>query len=118
MKYTDENIAWLVQEVHNLAKQVMNHKTAINELGEKEYIMSVEFDAAKVAFETYQTNVKAAVSALHVKVSDFTTQVEALTTTVVQLTTEVNTPHEDTAHLVALAEEIAKATSDLAAAVA
>lgn len=116
-RYTDENIAWLVQEVHNLQKVVMNHKLAINELGERENEMSAEFDVANEKFDAYAANVSTAVTNLKTLASDFQVQVSALAGQVAALTAELGHPNEDTAKLVELAAKIQKATDDLAVAV-
>ena len=116
-QYTDENIAWLVQQVHGLLQTVEVHKKAINELGEREDKMSAQFDTASAKFDAYQTNVMTAVGAFQTEVTSLNVQLGALAQSLAAATA-AGTVNPDAQNLVALAAKIDTAVATLATAVA
>jgi hypothetical protein len=90
--------------LEELETMIATHAAAINELGEREYQMTVEFDALKAAHEDLKTKVVAAATTVM-------TKVDALTKQVKDLNDELALPHEDVDGIVALTADV-KATAE------
>ena len=115
----------LIRAIESLQETIQNHRLAINELGERENDMTVEFDALKAGVDTYKAAVTAAVTTLQGSVTDLNGKLAAVNTSLTTVSQqlkdandELALPHEDIPAIVALTADITTQVTALKALVA
>lgn len=85
------------------------HKVAINELGEREDVMTKEFQALKAAFEEYKARIDSAVVVIKNERDKALAEADVLQKQIAALNEELSLPHEDVDSIVELTNVISNA---------